>query len=199
MAMGTAFFHANTDGFRAFTVESARRLEALESPRPVPTRSLEFSDGRRGSLDDVTSPVLIVDFIYTRCMTFCSSLGSINARLQRELADEIGAGKVSLVSITFDPDHDGPEQLTDYRQRFSKDARGWALARPASQDVAAWLSAFGVFVVADEWGGFTHNAALHVVGPDRRLVGIYGLDEIDDAVRASRARIAGGITHDRPG
>ena len=58
------------------------------------------------------------------------------------------------------------------------------LARDA--EMKGWLDAFGVVVIADGMGGFTHNAAVHVVGPDRRLAAILDFDDIDGIVKAAR-------------
>lgn len=188
--VGFAVAHAATDGFQAFTLESARRLRALRSPSPIPELELQFADGGPGRLSDRPARVILIDFIYTRCPTVCSALGSVYSRLQERLAAEIDAGSVALLSITLDPVHDGPDELRAYRARYSKDAAGWLLARPAAGDLQAWLGAFGVIVIPDRYGGFIHNAAVHIVGPDRKLVAILDFENIDAVAQAVR-KIAG--------
>lgn len=196
LSIGFAVSYAATDGFQAYTRESARRQQALRSPRPVPDPLLEFSDGRRGRLRDIAATVLLVDFIYTRCQSFCMALGSVDARLQRELAPEIGAGNVRLISVSFDPERDDRAALEAYREAHSRDSRGWDMGRPLTPGgLDTWLSAFGVVVIPDERGGFAHNAAIHVVGPDRRLLAIHGLDDIEGVIRTTRQIIAGSKAH----
>lgn len=190
LAAGLTLTHTVSDGFAAWTLESARRLHALQSPMPVPDIALELADGGRTRLAALPGEVLLVDFIYTSCPTYCSALGSVYARLQQRLAPEIAAGQVRLVSITFDPARDGATQLKAYRARHSTSAAGWDLGRPATADMADWLEAFGVVVIPDRMGGYTHNAAVHVVGPDRKLVAILDPQDIDGAVAAAR-RLAG--------
>jgi protein SCO1/2 len=188
-AAGFAVAHAATDGFRAYTLESARRLAALEAPSAVPSLALEWSDGRRAPLVALDAPVLLVDFIYTRCESYCAALGGVFAQLQQRLAAEIARGEVRLVSITFDPRDDGPA-LVAYRDRHRGDPAAWLIGRPvAPSELSAWLDGFGVVVIRDELGGFTHNAAVHVVGPDRRLAAIHDLDAIDAIVASTRAAI----------
>jgi protein SCO1/2 len=190
-AAGLAAAHAATDGFRAYTLESARRLQALRSPVAVPDLALELADGGRAPLPELPGRVLLVDFIYTQCPTYCAALGSIYARLQQRLGPEIDAGKVRLVSVSFDPARDGPGALRDYRSRHSRDPRGWDLGRPAAAgELPRWLAAFGVIVIPDEFGGYAHNAAIHVVGPDRTLVAILDFDDLDGAVKTARAALA---------
>jgi protein SCO1/2 len=54
-----------------------------------------------------------------------------------------------------------------------------------------WLDAFGVVVIADELGGYAHNAALHVVGPQRTLLAIHDLADLNGAVETIRRTVAG--------
>jgi protein SCO1/2 len=188
LAAGLAVTHAATDGFEAFTLESARRLAALRSPARVPDLALELADGGRARLSAMPGEVLLVDFVYTNCPTVCAALGSVYARLQQRLAPEIATGGVRLLSVSFDPARDGPGELRAYRARFSPDASGWDLGRPARDgELQAWLAAFGVVVIPDGLGGYTHNAAVHVVGPDRKLVAILDPQDIDGVVNAARA------------
>jgi protein SCO1 len=194
-AAGFAVAHAATDAFQAFTLESARRLAALSSPVPVPDLSLDLADGGRSGLAALPGRVLLVDFVYTSCPTYCLALGSIYARLQQELAPEIAAGEVRLVSVTFDP-RDGPGELATYRARHSRDRTGWDLGRPARADeTASWLKAFGVVVIPDGMGGYAHNAAVHVVGPERKLIAILGVEDLDSIVKSAREAAQGRGVH----
>jgi protein SCO1 len=189
---GLAVANAATDGFQAYTLESARRLNALRSPAPLPDLDLDLVDTGRTRLSNVPAQVLIVDFIYTRCPTYCAALGSVYAQLRERLAAEIAAGTVRLVSISFDPTHDGRAELRAYRTRYGQDGAGWHIGAPAEPaELPIWLSTFGVVVIPDEFGGYAHNAALHVVGPERTLVRIHDLDDMDGAVRTVRQVIAG--------
>lgn len=193
---GLAVTHVATDGFSAYTLESARRLAALRAPTPVPDLALELADGGQAQLHELPDPVLLVDFIYTRCMTFCQALGSVYARLQRQLAPEIAAGKVSLLSVSFDPERDDPPALLAYRERHSREAEGWALGRPLdARGRQDWLRAFGVVVIPDGLGGYAHNAAVQVIGPDRKLVAILDYSDLDGIVKTAR-ELAGGAPRD---
>jgi len=65
LAAGLAVANAVTDGFEAYTLESARRLAALRSPAPLPDLALELADGGRARLSGLRGEVLLVDFVYT--------------------------------------------------------------------------------------------------------------------------------------
>jgi protein SCO1/2 len=99
---------------------------------------------------------------------------------------------VRLVSISFDPARDDPGELRAYRGRYSAEPAGWDLGRPArASELPVWLRAFGVVVIPDQLGGYTHNTAVHVVGPERKLVAIFDLNDLDGIAGKAR-EIAGG-------
>jgi len=196
-AAGLATVHTATDGFEAYTLESARRLHVLRAPAPLPTLTLDRADGGRIVLSEVPGRVLLVDFIYTRCQTYCAALGSVYAQLQRRLAPEIAAGDVRLVSVSFDPAHDGPAKLRAYRTRNGAGSAGWEIGGPAHPDeLQGWLSAFGVVVIPDGLGGYTHNAAIHLVDPERKLAAIFDLRDIDAIVQSTRETLGKAAPND---
>lgn len=163
---------ALTDGLRAFTSESARRLAIAASPRMLPTVAWQG-----GGAPLAAGTVRIVDFIYTRCETICQAQGGVQARLQGELAEPIARGEIELLSIGFDLAHDTPAALRAHRERHGAVA-GWQAAAPAdAQSLATIAKAFGITIIADGAGGFVHNAALHVVDAQGRLVGVLDIDD----------------------
>ncbi|MEO8746528.1 MAG: SCO family protein [Rhodanobacter sp.] len=181
---------AATDGFRAFTTETARRIDVREHPRPVPPLPLQTAAGGHSRFGPWRGRWLLVEFIYTRCLTYCSVQGSEFARLQGQLAAPIAAGKVALLSISFDIAHDDPAALTDYQRRYGDNGDGWIAARPLDQtDLATLMHVFGVVAVPDGIGGFVHNAAIAVVDPAGRLVAILDWNDVDGAARYVTGRL----------
>lgn len=175
--LGTGTFWRGTDGFTAFTAETARRADILRAPRPLPAAVLEDQDGRVFGLDDYRGRLLAVEFIYTRCTTICNSLGVAFKQIRdRVPADALGRD-VALLSISFDPARDDPVSLKAYGTRHGADGEHWRIVRVRDTDqLQALLGAFGIVVVADRFGGFEHNAAIHLVGRDGRLAEIADLD-----------------------
>lgn len=190
LAVGVAVLSLATDGFRAFTTETARRIDVREHPRAVPDVTLQDADGGRVQFDALRGRWLLVDFIYTRCMTYCSVQGNEFARLQDRLAAPIARDWVRLLSVSFDPAHDDPARLADYQRRSGDRGAGWIAARPLdAAGLAALRRVFGVTAVPDGLGGFVHNAAIAVVDPDGRLVAILDWDDPRAAVRYVVARL----------
>lgn len=192
---GVGALAASTDGFEAFTSETARRLAVRRQPQLLPPlaqqAALQSARGRLLDLAELHGRWLLVDFVYTRCATYCSVQGSAFAQLQERLATPIARQQVALLSISFDPAHDVPAELAAYKARSRDHGAGWIAARPThSDDLQALLRAFGVRAIADGRGGFEHNAAIHVIDPQGRLVAVLDWDAPDQAFRFLQQQVA---------
>jgi len=174
---GTAALALGTDGFRAYTSETARREAILRQPRVPPTAVLEDQDGRIFRLEDYRGKLVAVEFIYTHCATLCRALGTSFQRIRDNVPIRaLGRGLV-LFSISFDPDRDTPAQLKNYARHFGADGQGWRIARVRDKAaLKSLLAAFGIVVVPDGLGGFEHNAAIHLLDPGGRLIEISDYD-----------------------
>ena len=174
--VGSGVLWKSTDGFSAFTAESARRQAVLENPRLVPAVNLTTSRGGSiGLLDPKQRPTL-VEFVYTSCPTICISLGQEFSQIQAA-AKAFGIDRqIRLLSICFDLDHDSQEAMAEYAEFHGADPKVWIVARPENaSDLKNILDTFGITIVADGDGQFTHNAALHLVdasGHFRRILDI---------------------------
>ena len=190
LAAGIGVLGGATDGFRAYTSESARRIRVRETPPMVPPLPLQTASGGRTGFGALRGRWLLVDFIYTHCMTYCSVQGGEFARLQRQLAEPIASSKVALLSVSFDPAHDDPAALANYQRLHGDNGAGWIAARPADHaDLVALMHVFGVVAVPDGLGGFVHNAAIAVVDPTGRLVALLDWDDPRAAARYVSRRL----------
>ena len=190
LAAGIGVLAEVTDGFHAYTTETARRIQIREHPRAVPPLALQTATGEHTSFGALRGRWLLVDFIYTRCTTYCSVQGSEFARLQDQLAAPIASGKVALLSVSFDPARDDPAALTRYQQLHGAKDEGWIAARPVGNaDLTSLMRVFGVVAVPDGLGGFVHNSAIAVVDPEGRLVTILDWDDPRGAVRYVMQRL----------
>jgi cytochrome oxidase Cu insertion factor (SCO1/SenC/PrrC family) len=103
---------------------SETSLEGLDRYGRVPAFTLMERSGRRVSRDDLLGHVAVIDFIYTECTETCPTQSLQFAQLQRRFAGEPG---LRLVSITVDPEHDTPEVLRQYADRYGATDRWWFL------------------------------------------------------------------------
>lgn len=102
----------------------ADQLDISKPLFAVPAFSLLDQNGKPFSLDDLKGHVWVADFIFTRCSGPCPIMTSRMARMQQALGDS----PVRLVSFSVDPEHDTPEVLKAYGERFGVDDARWKLA-----------------------------------------------------------------------
>ncbi len=188
---GTGLFAHVTQGFQAYTSEGLLRLSVQQEPRQIPAALLQAANGRSIRLTDLQGRWLVAGFMYTRCPTICSIQGAGFAQLQGLLRDAIARGQVELVSISFDPEHDTPQALTRYQQRYGDVQPGWLALRPqTSAGLEELLAVFGVKAIPDRLGGFEHNAAFNLIDPAGRLVAVLDWDDPQSAARQLRTELA---------
>lgn len=99
-------------------------LEQLGHYGAVPMFSLTERSGRRVTLDDLRGYVWVADFIYTECTETCPTQSLQLATLQRRFS---AAAELRLVSVTVDPEHDKPDVLRRYAERYGATDRWWFL------------------------------------------------------------------------
>jgi len=185
VALGLTIFWYVTDGIQALTTEGARRL-TVERDRPtIADAQLTTMDGNVVRLRPPPGKIAMVEFIYTTCPTLCQEAAADLSRVRDKLV-QLGLGdKVKIYSISFDLDIDQVEQLQTYGEFHNADGAIWTITRPRNQDLPKLLETFGVTIIPDEFGGYEHNAAIHLIDEQSRMFAIVDTDDIDAAVTAA--------------
>ena len=65
---------------------------------------------------------LMLNFIFTTCTTICPVLSATFSQAQQEYGSELA--DVRMISISIDPEHDTPDRLKEYAQRYNA-LDGW--------------------------------------------------------------------------
>jgi len=171
---GTALWWG-TDGGRAFTSETARRLDIATAPRALPDVPLKDHTGAQIRLSDYRGAPLVVEFVYATCPDICRALGTAFERLDATLPAE-----VRLLSVSFDP-ADDVERLGWFAERHDAEPPRWRVARViAEAPREALLERAGVVVIPDGRGGFVHNAGLYLVDARGRLIAVFDPEDTEE-------------------
>jgi len=152
-----------------------------------PNVTLIDQDGVRVKFRDLllSDKPVFVDFIYATCTTICPVLSAGYTSIQRKLGDNLD--RVSLVSITIDPENDGPEELTAYLERYRAKS-GWEFLTGTRADIDAVMHAFDAYI-PDK---MSHRPLLFIRTPkDGSWVRLYGFAGSADLM-AELERAAGG-------
>jgi len=152
-----------------------------------PNVTLIDQDGVRVKFRDLllSDKPVFVDFIYATCTTICPVLSAGYTSIQRKLGDDLD--RVTLVSITIDPENDGPEELTAYLERY-RAKPGWEFLTGTRADIDAVMQAFDAYI-PDK---MSHKPLLFIRTPkDGSWVRLYGFAGSADLM-AELARASGG-------
>ncbi len=90
----------------------------------LPSVKLVDQNGNSVNLADLKGRLVLVDFIYTTCPGPCELMTAKLSKVADKLESELG-NQVEIVSITLDPEHDGPRQLLDFAKAQNAGRPGW--------------------------------------------------------------------------
>jgi protein SCO1/2 len=149
-------------------IPAAAGVSILKVGDPVPDTPLVDQDGRPSTLQDFRGAATAVTFIYTRCplAQFCPLLDRRFAEVQKlAAATPTLAGKVKLLSISFDPQFDRTNVLKAHAEKLGADPRVWRFATAEAQVVDRLAATFGINVIREPDGTITHNLRTAVIDP----------------------------------
>jgi protein SCO1/2 len=121
------------------------------------------------TLSSLRGKVVVVNFIYTRCPLpdYCPLLVANFRMLRDRFADRMARDLV-LLTVTFDPKHDTPEQLAAYAAAERAGGAGWHFLTGDGAAIERVCNAFGIQYFPEE-GLITHTLQTAVVDRTGRL------------------------------
>lgn len=177
---GCIFIYFTTDGGKAWTTESARRIDVINNPWQIPPSQLTAIDNKIVTVEDFNKRIQLVDFIFTKCPTTCIGLGLAFKQLQHDLVVNKMDKDVHLISISFDLKNDTPGNLESYLKKYNARSDQWnGYVFRSEQDKNTMLDTLGIIVIPDDEVGFIHNAAIYMV-EDGKVIGIFDFDSKDE-------------------
>ena len=155
----------------------AMAAQPLDVGDPMPDAAfIDHHDARR-SFSEWTGTATLVTFIYTRCPlpTYCPLMDQNFATIQRAVAEDRALqGRVRLVSISFDPDHDTPAVLAKHAGRLKADPAVWTFLTGDRVTIDRFAGRLGVGLLRPAAATeITHNLSTILVGADGRIAKIY--------------------------
>ncbi len=155
----------------------AAASKPVSKPRPklvIPDVRVLDQDGRKLNFytDLVKDKVVVINFVFTSCRTFCPMLGARFSRLQTQLGERLGKD-VFLISVSTDPETDSPARLKVWGAQFKAKA-GWTLVTGDKEEVAELL----MVLTGDGLNKDIHNPLLTIVNdPKKTHRRAYGLED----------------------
>ena len=161
------------DGSAGFAVSNS--ADALPA-----NLSLVDQNGHKVVLSSLKGKPTLVDFIYTTCPGECLMLTQRMKIIAARLGPALGT-KARLVSITVDPEHDGPEQLLNYANRQGANMNGWLFLSGTPKQIDDAMARFDLIRKRETDGTVDHVLEMFLVAPDGRVLLQYMGDKIDPA------------------
>jgi len=169
--------------------EAAGDYPASNGNNCLPEVSLIDQHGQAISLASLKGKPVLIDFIYTSCASTCPVLTAKIVAVARELGPALNA--VIIVSITLDPEHDGPAQLAVYAESQGADSNSWRFLTGKPADIDQVLAAFKLRRMRESDGSIMHSVSAFLLGPDGHQIRQYNaLDVSAKAVAADIDRLA---------
>jgi protein SCO1/2 len=129
-------------------------------------------NGNNVALTSLKGKPMVVDFIYTSCPGPCLMETAKLANVALRLGSDLGS-KVTIVSISVDPEHDGPKQLLAYSRQQGADEKGWYFLTGGPGDVDRALAGFKLSRQVEPDGSVGHLVDMMLIGSDGRLIQEY--------------------------
>ena len=106
--------------------------------------------------DLIKDKVVVINFIYTHCADSCPLETAQLLRVQKILGDRLGKD-VFFYSITIDPEHDTPEVLKEYKERFKAH---WTFLTGKESDIIQLRKKLGLYIEEIQDGSNNHNVSM---------------------------------------
>ena len=144
----------------------------------MPDAALIDQANRRRSLSEWKGTPLLVTFVYTRCPlpNFCPAMNRNFASIQRAVAGDASLkGRLKLISVTFDPEHDTPSVLADFAAKQGSDPAVWTWLTGDRVTTDRLAAKFGVSVIREGQSAadVVHNLRTTLIDSEGRISKIY--------------------------
>ncbi len=162
---------------------------SAKAAQPEPRRPLAFSipdidvvdhegQKRKFYTDLVKDKVVVINFIFTTCKSFCPLAGANFAKLQTALGGRLGRD-VYLISVTTDPKTDSPAKLKAWSAQFNAKS-DWKLVTGKPDELEVLLR-----VLTGDGSNKGYHVPSMVIANDRKKVQrfAYGLESPERVVK----------------
>jgi protein SCO1 len=153
------------------TEAAAAAVETADVGDVLPDLTLTNEFGKAITLSEFRGQALAFTFIFTRCPypEFCPRMTTQFHTIAQQLAAQPnGPTNWHLLSISFDPEHDTPEVLKGYAERYHYDPAHWSFATGSPKVINLITRICGLMYQADA-GTIAHNLRTVVADANGRI------------------------------
>lgn len=150
---------------------------SLDKIKAAPDFALQDLSGNEVTKADTNGKVRLFYFFYSSCPDVCQPTSFLLSQVQDQLKKEgLFDTKAQIMSVTIDPTVDTAQKLTQFGAQFHNDPAGWKFLRGDEKKTADLAEKFGIMVVKEKDGTFTHSNAILLVDKKGDLRSYYSID-----------------------
>jgi protein SCO1/2 len=172
--------------------EAAEAYGATNKADCLPAIKLLDQHNKPVVLSSFKGKAVLVNFIYTSCPGPCLTETLKMAKVADRVSQDLGS-KVILLSVTVDPEHDGPAQLLQYAQKQGVERPGWLFLTGSPSAIDDVLKNFKLIRRREDDGSVDHIVGVFLLGADGRELREYNgeilsADSIETDINKAIAR-----------
>jgi protein SCO1 len=159
---------------------------AADGSKMFPNTELITQDGKTVHFYDdlIKGKIVVIDLMYTTCQYACPLETARLAQVQKILGDRVGK-EIFFYSISIDPEHDTPEVLKAYMEKFHVKP-GWTFLTGKKEEITYLSKRLGLYydpsvnkdghvaymlIGNEETGQWLRNSAVDNPSFEARLIG----------------------------
>lgn len=157
-------------------VNSSEPDQRLTAMKQSPSFQLQDLEGKTVASADTDGKVRLVYFFYSFCPDVCMPTTFLLTQVQDALKKkELFGTKSEIISITVDPNRDTPAVLKEFGSKFESkpDPSGWMFLRGEEAKTHKLAEDFGIMVIKEKDGNFSHSNAILLVDKKGKLRNYY--------------------------
>lgn len=178
------------------TNEVAMAEGLLAEGDQAPDAAFIDQNNKRVAFSDWKGTVTVLTFIYTNCPLpeYCPLMEKNFVAIQQAVEKDAALkGKVRLVAVSFDPDHDTPAVLAAHAKAHAANPAIWTFLTGDRATIDRFAGRFGVSVVrSGEATEITHSLRTAVIDRTGRITKMYAGNEWKPADALADIRAALG-------
>jgi protein SCO1/2 len=163
-----------TAAIRRSAMPPADSVQELQTGALLPDCVLTNQAGQAIHLSDFKGQALALTFFFSRCPlpTFCPRMNNNFAAAQQALRQDATRTNWQLLSISFDPSFDTPENLNDFARVHQSDPHHWSFGTSSPEEIRKLGGAFGLKFWREN-GTFSHNLRTAIVDTSGRVQKVF--------------------------
>lgn len=150
----------------------------FDDPIPIADFQLTDQQNRPFRFSDLQGNIVVADFFFTTCKSFCPMMSLELSKLQKELKASGKWQHVRFMSTSVDPETDTPEALRAYAQRFDADLFRWTFLTGSRDEITRIAREQFLLEASNQKSADTDHLILHsskfvLIDPQGRIRGYY--------------------------